>query len=479
MMIAPAAIPASVCLVLALGSATAQARASEASPPEASGSASGSASASLDTAGAGGDASGRATRPLLKHRPRAQTVDFALYGGLFFPPNRHNLLGSGATHKRLDDVMGSLGLRIGYFPLRWFGAEIEGGGFPGSLEGGDYVQVYHVRGHAIFQLPYRLSAFALVGPGVFMVSSARSELGTDPDPVVQFGAGGRFNVNDLFHLRLEWRGAISGRTPSFYNELLLSLGLTFGPKAQSAPPLPPPPVDTDGDGFLDAIDKCPQEQGVTPAGCPDPDRDHDGIANTVDKCPDVVGVEPDGCPKKDTDRDGFFDPDDTCPEEPGIAPDGCPIKDADGDGLLEPEDKCPDEAETRNGFDDADGCPDEIPKDVEKFTGVIKGIFFDSNKASIQKRSHRVLDEAFRVLEKYPSIKVEIVGHTDSKGTEDHNRALSQERADAVRDYLVGKGIAADRLMARGAGEAEPIADNRSAAGRAENRRTEFHIVNE
>lgn len=475
-------------LVLGIGLLPAAAHASAAAP-EAEGSASGSASASLGggststetSAETSGDASASADtdKPLMRHRPRAQTVDFALYGGLFFPPSRHNLLGSGATFKRLDNVMGSLGLRIAYFPLRWFGAEIEGGGFPGSIDGGDYVQLYHVRGHAIFQLPWRLSAFALFGPGVFMVSSPRSALGTDPDPVVEVGAGGRFWVNDVLHLRLEWRGSLSGRRPSFYNEVLLSLGVTFGPKAKEAAPPPPPPRDSDGDGFLDPIDKCPQEVGVSPAGCPDPDRDHDGIANEVDKCPDEVGVEPDGCPQKDTDRDGWFDEDDTCPEEPGVAPDGCPIKDADGDGILDVDDKCPDKPEVRNGFDDTDGCPDEIPKDVEKFTGVIKGIYFNSNKATIQKRSHRVLDEAVSVLEKYPSIKVEIVGHTDATGTEEHNRELSQKRADAVRQYLVDKGIGADRLMARGAGEAEPIADNRTAAGRAENRRTEFNIVSE
>jgi OOP family OmpA-OmpF porin len=450
---------------------------------EAAGPAEGEASGSASIDASGSDAQGRGradgSSPLLKHRPRPGVVNFGLYGGLFFPDGQHNFLGSGATYKPLSNVMGSLGLRIGYFPLSWFGGEIEGGGFPGSLDAGGYVQLYHVRAHALFQLPYRLSGFLLFGPGVVMVNSDRTELGTDPDPAVHVGAGGRFFVNDWFDVRLEWRGTASGRDPAFHNEVLLSVGFTFGPPRQEAPEPPPPPTDTDGDGFLDAIDKCPTQRGVSPDGCPDSDRDKDGIPNDSDKCPDEYGPGPDGCPPKDRDKDGILDDDDLCPEEPGIEPDGCPIGDRDKDQILDPDDKCPDEPETRNGFEDTDGCPDEVPEEVEKFTGVIKGIYFDLNKATIQKRSNRVLQEAVKVLKKYPDIKVEIVGHTDSTGEDAYNLELSQKRAEAVRQYLVDAGIDGDRLVARGAGEGEPISDNSSPTGRAENRRTEFNIIAE
>jgi OOP family OmpA-OmpF porin len=444
-----------------------------------------SGSASVDTTGvdaggesrARGSASGDGTHPLLRHTPRPGVVNFALYGGLSIPDREHNLLGSGATYKPLSNVMGSLGLRMGYFVLPWFGGEVEGGGYPGTLDGGGYVKIYHVRAHAIFQLPYRLTAFALFGPGVIMVDSPRSRLGTDPDPAADVGLGGRFFVNDWFDVRLGWRGTISGRAPSVHNEILLSVGFTVGPKRPEPPKPPPPPVDSDGDGFLDAIDKCVHERGVAPDGCPDPDRDKDGIPNQSDKCPDEYGPGPDGCPPKDKDKDGILDDEDLCPEEPGIEPDGCPIADRDKDQILDPDDKCPDEPETRNGFEDTDGCPDELPKEVEQFTGVIKGIYFDLDKATIQRRSNRVLSEAVKVLDKYPEIKVEIVGHTDSTGNDAYNLELSQKRAEAVRQFLIDKGIDGDRLVARGAGEGEPISDNKTPIGRAENRRTEFNII--
>jgi OOP family OmpA-OmpF porin len=91
-------------------------------------------------------------------------------------------------------------------------------------------------------------------------------------------------------------------------------------------------------------------------------------------------VAPDGCPAKDTDGDGFLDPDDKCPEEKGVAPDGCPDQDPDQDGILGDKDKCPKEPETKNGYQDEDGGPDEVPEEVKKFTGVIQGIS-STNKA--------------------------------------------------------------------------------------------------
>src|SRR5690606_25862071 len=206
------------------------------------------------------------------------------------------------------------------------------------------------------------------------------------------------------------------------------------PAAASAPP-----KDSDGDGFIDSYDKCPDVQGIPPDGCPSKDRDWDGILNDEDQCPDEPGPRPDGCPVQDRDRDTVPDDKDQCPDEPGLPTDGCPIRDSDGDGILDPDDLCPTEPETRNGFNDTDGCPDEVPKEVEKFTGVIRGIYFDTGKATIQKRSYRVLDEAVEVLKKFPDIKLEISGHTDSTGKEDYNLKLSQQRAEAVKAYLVSK----------------------------------------
>jgi outer membrane protein OmpA-like peptidoglycan-associated protein len=214
-------------------------------------------------------------------------------------------------------------------------------------------------------------------------------------------------------------------------------------------------------------------------GCPIPDTDGDGILDPDDECIDVVGVEAyHGCPIPDTDGDGILDTEDECKDVPGVAEyHGCPIPDSDADGILDPDDTCKDEPETKNGYEDGDGCPDEIPEEIVKFTGVIEGIQFDTDKATIKKLSHKKLDSAVDVLAKFPSVNVEVSGHTDDKGERDHNLELSQNRANAVRDYLIAKGIDASRISTRGAGPDEPIDDNKKKSGRAKNRRIEFKIV--
>ena len=425
------------------------------------------------------------TRWMKRHGPRQGQVDLGIYGGLYFPSRVHSYLGSGATWARLNTVMGSLGARVGYYPLRWFGAEAEGGGFPGSLAGGSYVHLYHVRGHVVFQLPFRLAPFVLFGPSALVVNSRASALGVDMDPAAHVGTGLKLFLTDLISLRLEWRSMLAPhrdsavtRRPSHHGELLLGFSVSFGPKVtHSQAPMPPPPSDRDGDGFLDPYDRCPDEPGVMPDGCPSPDRDGDGFPNEDDACPDEPGVAPDGCPVRDRDRDGFPDDLDLCPDEPGVDPDGCPLSDSDGDGILDRDDQCPNEPETFNGFQDTDGCPDEIPDEVARFTGVIRGINFDTNRATVKKDSHRVLDEAVEVLQKHPSIRIEIVGHTDSTGDAERNLELSRERATAVREYLIEKGIDGDRIVARGAGANEPVTTNKTREGRAQNRRTEFKIL--
>nr|WP_276572746.1 OmpA family protein [Nannocystis pusilla] len=152
------------------------------------------------------------------------------------------------------------------------------------------------------------------------------------------------------------------------------------------------------------------------------------------------------------------------------------MPDKDKDGIPDRDDKCPAIPETRNNYQDDDGCADEVPRAVTKFTGVIKGIFFDVDKDSIKKSSKSTLDNAVKVLKDFPSVKVEISGHTDSSGDRDHNVDLSKRRADAVKKYLVDKGIDSARITTRGAGPDEPIADNNTKDGKAKNRRIEFKL---
>ena len=126
---------------------------------------------------------------------------------------------------------------------------------------------------------------------------------------------------------------------------------------------------------------------------------------------------------------------------------------------------------------DEDGCPDEVPAEVKKFTGVIEGIEFDTGKATIRPKSTATLDAAAKVLTDYPTVRIEISGHTDDVGKHDKNVKLSQDRADSVKAYFVGKGIDEKRITTRGAGPDEPIADNKTAKGKQKNRRTEFKLL--
>jgi outer membrane protein OmpA-like peptidoglycan-associated protein len=314
------------------------------------------------------------------------------------------------------------------------------------------------------------------------VSSAQTVAGKDIDPVGHYGAGVKYMLNRYLALRFDIRHLIAAQRAeqtdgTSHLQMLLGLSVTLNRSKAKPQQKPTEDADRDRDGFLNEVDKCPDEAGIAPDGCPDKDSDGDSFMDSVDQCPAVPGVAPDGCPPKDRDRDGFLDADDKCPEEPGVAPDGCPLRDKDGDGILDKDDKCVDVPETRNGFEDTDGCPDELPKAVAKFTGVIRGIYFDFGKDSIRKQSTKTLNEAAKIFVEYPSLKVEISGHTDNVGKVDYNKDLARRRAESVKTYLVSKGVAAERITTRGAGPDEPIADNTNAKGRAKNRRIEFKIV--
>jgi OOP family OmpA-OmpF porin len=231
--------------------------------------------------------------------------------------------------------------------------------------------------------------------------------------------------------------------------------------------------DTDKDGIEDSADKCPAVPGVAQfQGCPDTDKD--GIEDSADKCPAVPGVPQfQGCP--DTDKDGFEDAVDACPTEPGIAElKGCPAKDTDGDTLPDHRDNCP----TEPGPVDNQGCPVKEKQivEIQKDRIEIKDkVYFDTNRTTIQRRSFKLLDQVAKVILEHPELeKVWIEGHTDERGSNQYNDELSQRRAEAVREYLIKKGVAPQRLEARGMGRSLPVAPNTTEKGRAANRRVEF-----
>lgn len=249
------------------------------------------------------------------------------------------------------------------------------------------------------------------------------------------------------------------------------------------------PSDQDGDGILDEDDRCPRvpedfDNFQDDDGCPEDDNDADGIPDNLDKCPldpeDRDNFEDeDGCPDVDNDKDQLNDTVDQCPNEPedrdGFEDDdGCPDPDNDRDGILDADDKCPNEAGVP-----PDGCPKKYNLVVvtENKIELKQTVYFDTNKATIKRVSFALLDDVALAMRDNPKIEVEIQGHTDSQANDAFNKKLSQKRADAVRKYLIGKGIAGPRMVGRGYGEDVPIADNRTAEGRSQNRRVEFVIT--
>jgi len=229
--------------------------------------------------------------------------------------------------------------------------------------------------------------------------------------------------------------AASATGKTIGHELIKTIGCP-GRGLLDVPCKVPAPVDSDGDGVVDGKDKCPN----TPAG---------------------RKVNADGC-EFDSDGDGVVDGSDKCPGTPAgrkVNAEGCEL-DSDGDGIVDGADKCPTVyAKT------ADGCPPPL---------VLEGVEFDNDKATLRQESFAILDKTAASMQHWADAKIEVGGHTDSVGTDDYNMALSQRRAETVRDYLISKGIAADRLTAKGYGETKPVADNATEEGRFKNRRVEL-----
>lgn len=233
--------------------------------------------------------------------------------------------------------------------------------------------------------------------------------------------------------------------------------------------------DTDGDGIIDGSDACPDVFGLAALnGCPD--TDGDGIADKDDACPDVKGLAAfKGCP--DTDGDGLTDKEDKCPTVAGPKSNGgCPVLDADKDGVPDTEDDCP----TVAGPASNKGCPEVTPEVVESLKIQARSVYFNTGKSTFKAGDAATiasLDAMREILRNYPNAKFSIEGHTDSDGSDKFNQKLSEDRANAVRNAMIEKGVKAENLTALGFGESKPIASNKTKAGKAQNRRTEVRHV--
>jgi outer membrane protein OmpA-like peptidoglycan-associated protein len=440
------------------------------------------------------------------------------YGGAVIPLKDWDLgVEKPAAAPNLPKASGMLGARVGLQIVRPLAIEGEFAWIPLRVDRGDTnTAVAYNANVLVHLLSSDWTPYLLAGVGAYqnLTRVRDGGLGRDWDQRAHAGLGLRGLTNGWLAVRAEVRDVITdGTNDGIGNNFEASIGLdgflTAAPKpvpdrdkdgiddaADACPDVAGPAAtrgcpDADGDGIIDSQDKCPDQRGVEAlGGCPDTDAD--GTADADDVCPKQAGLaEFKGCP--DADKDGIADADDRCPMEAGsVALKGCP--DRDGDGLTDAEDACPD----RSGPVDLKGCPDSdndgvidaedkcpevpglkdnqgcLPDAVKKFTGAIKGINFATGKAKLLADSFKVLDSAVKVMKQYPGLRISIEGHTDNVGKSDDNQKLSLDRAEAVKAYFVGQGVAPDRLKTQGLGDAKPLQDNTTAKGKAANRRIEF-----
>jgi len=362
--------------------------------------------------------------------------------------------------------------------------------------------------HYMFDNGYLLKEDARIAPFLFVGAGAvRTKEGFGA--VVPLGGGLKFRIDDLFSIQL--RSAYNLTTRDEYNYLQHTLGFVWNlgsagmterkPKDsdgdgivdkmdkcpdvagvesnQGCPELVEEPKDSDGDGIVDASDRCPNVPGVLAnGGCPEvKDTDKDGIPDDEDKCPNYPGVRSnDGCPEiVDTDKDGIADANDKCPNVYGVASnDGCPeVLDADKDGIADADDKCPNEY----GIAANNGCPEVDEESREVLDLAIEGIQFETGKDIIKSESYGILNRVVTIMNTHPAYNLSIEGHTDSQGNDAMNLDLSKRRAAAAKTYLVNKGISSSRITSEGYGETRPRDTNDTSAGRARNRRCELKVV--
>ena len=363
----------------------------------------------------------------------------------------------------------------------------------------------------IFKKEAKVAPYLFTGIGLTWYGDVEpffTEYGDGSYGFIPFGGGLKFKVTE--DAELNARASYNNSISNSPNYMQYALGVSFSLGGKK---------DSDGDGILDKEDACPEEAGPAEnQGCPWPDTDGDGVLDKDDECPQVAGSL-NGCPDKD--GDGIKDSEDTCPDVAGIAKfNGCP--DSDGDGIQDSEDECPNQAGTLNGCPDRDGdgikdaddqcptvagnlngCPDadgdgvrdsedncpqtagltnnggcpEIKEEVKQVLELaVRSIQFNSNSDVLKRSSYSSLDQVLQLM-KDNEFDLKLSGYTDNTGRAEYNLELSKRRAAAVKQYLVNGGIDEGRLTADGFGIANPIADNATAAGRAQNRRVELEIV--
>jgi outer membrane protein OmpA-like peptidoglycan-associated protein len=249
--------------------------------------------------------------------------------------------------------------------------------------------------------------------------------------------------------------------------------------------------DDDHDGVMNAADQCAgteQGQSVNGSGCSASQRDEDGdgVSDATDQCPNTPAgdaVNPNGCfLERDTDGDNVPDKRDRCPNTPaGVAADanGCPIavpdqRDTDGDNVPDARDRCPDTPKGEAA--DANGCTILFHKGTRSV--ILRGVNFLPGRATLTPQAREILRDVASQLVENPQYKVQVSGHTDIRGSRARNLRLSLARARTVETFLEANGVPPAQVSAKGFGPDVPIASNKTAAGRARNRRVELNRTN-
>jgi len=307
-----------------------------------------------------------------------------------------------------------------------------------------------------------ITPFAKAGLGI--ESFTTNKYNNDDRLFFDAGVGAKVNFTDNLALKLEaiyMLKPTASHAGNADSNLMTLVGLTysFGAQAQKEEPVAvveeqtaeivvvPLAADSDGDGIIDANDKCPNTPDNTTVditGCPvAQDADHDGVLDSHDKClntPAGAQVDASGCKvNPDMDNDGVLNAKDICPNTPA------------------------------NTAVDENGCPATVALDIQ----------FENNSYKVKATSFANLDKYAAFLKKYPNYSAKIVGYTDSVGAASYNQRLSEKRAKEVVKMLEARGVSSSQLSAKGMGEANPIANNATAAGRAQNRRIEAQLIHD
>jgi len=345
-----------------------------------------------------------------------------------------------------------------------------------------------------YPLPNQKVSYAAID-GAFKYSFTHENV---VDPFLQIGGGytwvdqiGSGTINSGFGTNLWLNNSMGLQIQTSYKYGIMKYGVSHWQHSASVI-FKLGRKDSDNDGIVDEIDKCPNDFGLIEFnGCPD--TDNDGVIDSKDLCTTIAGpAEMSGCP--DNDGDGTPDKYDSCPKVQGpISNNGCPLKDTDSDGIIDQQDKCP----KTPGVKENNGCPkvltqleketqqakirtynNGIKKEVlEKISKLTKRIIFKGKNAMYAPESKIVLEAIAAIMAPQLYLNFHITAHTDTTGSSETNLELTKARAENVRAYLTSKGVKT-LITIKGHGALSPVANNNTTEGRQLNNRIEITIVN-